>query len=116
MVPVDDFHYFRVQLIFSLRSEKLMIRAGDWKLGVENSSEEPKAVQERFVAAIARHPNYDPVSRFSDMAVLILEEPLRLDTHVDVLCLGSAVGQGQRPKGSNCVVTGWGKNKLKGEW
>lgn len=91
-----------------------MVKAGVWKLG-SNADDEPKPPQVRLVAAVARHPKYDSVSRFYDMAVLLLFEPFHLDSHVDVLCLGDETTFGQKPKGSNCVVTGWGKNNLKGE-
>lgn len=91
-----------------------MVKAGDWKLGTENPAEEPKPVQIKFVAAISRHPKYDQLSRFNDMAVLVLEEPLKLDSHVDTLCLGEDIQPGQKPRGTSCVVTGWGKANLQG--
>ncbi|KAL0281598.1 UNVERIFIED_CONTAM: hypothetical protein PYX00_002536 [Menopon gallinae] len=98
---VDDF-----------RSAELSVKAGDWKLGGD-APDEPKPAQTRQVTAIARHPNYDPVSRFYDMAALILSEPLQIDEHVNTLCLGENGSPGEKPAGNNCVVTGWGKASLQ---
>jgi len=92
-----------------------MVKAGDWKLATENPAEEPFPVQIRNVAAIAVHPQYEPISRKNDMAVLVLESPLTFDDHVDKLCLGQDTPPGQPPAGKNCVITGWGKQATKGK-
>lgn len=48
------------------------------------------------------------------MAVIVLQEPLQFDQHVDKLCLGKDAATGQPPSGTNCVITGWGKDATKG--
>lgn len=96
-------------------SKSILVKAGDWKLASENPAEEPRPVQIRGVAAIAIHPEFEPISQVNDMAVLVLDTPLTFDQHVDKLCLGKDSAPGQPPSGTNCVVTGWGKDATRGK-
>lgn len=87
------------------------MKAGEWKLLAQN----PKQTQVRPVIAIARHPGYNSGSLAKDLAVLVLAQPFTFDIHVDKICIPPALGSEyfQKP-GQNCVITGWGKNALRG--
>lgn len=74
--------------------------------------EEPQPFQIVKVAAVARHPNYSVGNTTNDMAVLILREKLRLTGNVGSVCLTSD-GETRTEK---CIVTGWGKQVLQGEY
>lgn len=90
-------------------SGDLMLIAGEHRMGVA----EPGA-QQSGVAAVARHPGFDPTSMFHDQAVLRLSEPLTLGGSVGTLCLPE--GQpGPAPPQQDCVATGWGLKALKGK-
>ena len=98
-------------MVFSLESSDLLVQAGIWKI---NSNNQPKPIQTQHVAAIARHPNFDPSSLFSDLAILLLSAPLKFDDHVDKICLppkGQDLSQHERV----CTATGWGKPAIKGK-
>ncbi|KAG8300395.1 hypothetical protein J6590_077516 [Homalodisca vitripennis] len=89
----------------------LLVKAGEWKLLAQN----PKSVQVRPVAVIARHPAYDSGSLAKDLAILVLAQPLVFDTHIDKICIPPQLGSEYFQRaGQTCLITGWGKNALQG--
>lgn len=94
-----------------LKAQDILVKAGEWGLLGQN----PKPVQVRPVAAIARHPAYDSGSLAKDLAILVMAEPFTFDVHVNKICIPQDIGSEyfQKP-GQNCVITGWGKNALQG--
>lgn len=103
--------------VHGMEASDLMVIAGEHLMGVP----EPGA-QESSVAAIARHPNFDPASLFNDHAVLRLAEPFVLGERVATVCLPEG-SEPERSAGANlagsgprqdCVATGWGLKALKG--
>ncbi|XP_054445158.1 LOW QUALITY PROTEIN: tryptase-like [Pteronotus mesoamericanus] len=58
------------------------------------------------VNRILPHPNYYTVQNGADIALLELEEPVSLSSHVQLVALPSA--SETFPPGTSCWVTGWG--------
>lgn len=90
------------------------MKAGVWKY---NSNDQRNPEQVRTVAAIARHPEFNTGSLAKDLAILILSQPLIFSEHVGKICIPSSSGPEYYPTASStCVVTGWGKPVLQGEY
>lgn len=64
------------------------------------------------VKDIVYHPAYNPTTLNYDVAMLVLEDRLKFDTHIGSICLDE---NDVVPSASyeNCVTTGWGKEVLK---
>lgn len=92
--------------VFSLDTRDILIKGGEWKLGID---EEPLPFQIVKVAVVVRHPDYRPGLLQNDLAVLVLQEKLRFTKNVGSLCLPQA---NQIPT-QNCIATGWGKRILQ---
>lgn len=73
---------------------------------------EPKTFQIVRVKNVIYHPAYQPTTLNYDVAMLVLEDRLRFDTHIGSLCLDES---DVVPSASyeNCVTTGWGREVLK---
>lgn len=88
-----------------------MIKAGEWRLGVD---EEPKTFQIVRVKAVTFHPAYNPTNLNSDVALLHLEEKLRYDTHIGPICVDDEYVTSAST--TDCLTTGWGKEVLRSEF
>ncbi|KAK4877946.1 hypothetical protein RN001_010452 [Aquatica leii] len=89
-----------------LPTNDILIKGGEWKLGID---EEPLPFQIVKVAAIIRHPQYIPGQLRNDLALLMLDEHLRLAKNIAPICLPSP---NQAPL-QQCITTGWGKRILQ---
>ncbi|CAH1398292.1 unnamed protein product [Nezara viridula] len=94
--------------IEGLNPEDLQIKAGGYTLGQDG----PKPAQIREVGAAAIHPSYDSGSLVKDQAIVVTEEPLVLDEHVDKICLSPSTQDEYEPTG-DCFVTGYGRPALQ---
>ena len=83
---------------------KILVKAGEWKLGYEDLFNEPLPFELVPVMLIETHPFYNASSVSNDLAVLVLEKEFKLDQHVDTICLN----QGPITTGRRCISTGWG--------
>ncbi|KAI8433462.1 hypothetical protein MSG28_015497 [Choristoneura fumiferana] len=98
-----------------LQAKNVLIKGGEWKLGIDD---EPLPFQIVQVKNILRHPFYKRGSLHFDAAILVLTENLRLAKNIYPICLPRASdtldafynGAGE------CIVTGWGKQVLQGEY
>lgn len=87
--------------------DTLVARAGEWDL---NSLDEPHAHQARRIKQIIPHEDFDPEAYFNDIALLVLDEPVDLQPHIQPLCLPPP----ETPKlqselrDAQCYATGWG--------
>ncbi|XP_041971163.1 uncharacterized protein LOC121727397 [Aricia agestis] len=106
--------------------EKILIKGGEWKLGVD---EEPLPYQISQVKNIVYHPYYQSGTYQYDVAILVLAENLRFNQNMYPICLpsaeetfealyggagiGGAFGLGYATAYGQCVVTGWGKEVLQ---
>lgn len=86
----------------------MIVKVGIWKILKPSENE-----QTRPVTAIARHPKYDSGSLAEDLAILIVAPVFTFSEHVDKICLPKT--SGYRPTSNNCLVTGWGRQALKGK-
>uniref|UniRef100_A0A8C4FGY5 Peptidase S1 domain-containing protein n=1 Tax=Catagonus wagneri TaxID=51154 RepID=A0A8C4FGY5_9CETA len=68
--------------------------------------------EDRLLRVIA-HPNYYTVVNGADIALLELEEPVNISSHVQLVTLPPA--SETFPKGTPCWVTGWGNMGIKYE-
>ncbi|KFB49719.1 hypothetical protein ZHAS_00018371 [Anopheles sinensis] len=90
--------------MFNKTKDQLLIRAGEWDTQTRN---ELYPHQDRRVAEIITHKQFNKGSLANDVALLILTEPFVLAPNVQPICLP--------PKGysfdlSKCFASGWGKN------
>jgi hypothetical protein len=53
-------------------------------------------------------PDFKSKNLFNDVALLLLEEPVTLAEHINVICMPEQNENFDRAK--NCVANGWGKN------
>uniref|UniRef100_A0A182SK09 Peptidase S1 domain-containing protein n=1 Tax=Anopheles maculatus TaxID=74869 RepID=A0A182SK09_9DIPT len=95
--------------VYGLNPRTIQIKGGEWRLGVDA---EPKTFQIVRVKDIVYHPAYNPTTLNYDVAMLVLEDRLKFDTHIGAICLDE---NDVVPSASyeNCVTTGWGKEVLK---
>lgn len=60
------------------------MRAGEWDT---QTSKERLQFQERIVSEVVQHPNYNARALYYDIAIVKLEAPFVLDTHIGPVCL-----------------------------
>ncbi|XP_048003786.1 phenoloxidase-activating factor 2-like [Leguminivora glycinivorella] len=83
----------------------LRIRAGEWDT---QTAKERLPHQERDVAEIYIHSDFQSKNLKNDMALLRLSQPVELAEHIGLLCLPE---QGESFESSReCVANGWGKH------
>ncbi|XP_033153896.1 phenoloxidase-activating factor 2 [Drosophila mauritiana] len=87
--------------------DTLVARAGDWDL---NSLNEPYPHQGSRIKEIIMHSEFDPNSLYNDIALLLLDEPIRLAPHIQPLCLPPPESPELTNQllSSTCYATGWG--------
>jgi hypothetical protein len=106
--------YFTLHFHSRLQAKNVLIKGGEWKLGIDD---EPLPFQIVQVKHILRHPFYTAGNFKYDVAVLVLTENLRLAKNIYPICLPGKTdtldafynGAGE------CIVTGWGKQVLQGK-
>ncbi|KAH0552162.1 phenoloxidase-activating factor 2-like isoform X1 [Cotesia glomerata] len=91
--------------VSSYPNTQFKIRLGDWN-GILDS--EPYPYQEYSPLTVKIHENFNPSTLYNDIAVIKIngEVPLALSPHINTACLPTALP----PVGTQCWVTGWGKN------
>ncbi|CAG9574876.1 unnamed protein product [Danaus chrysippus] len=89
------------------KPQKLRVRAGEWDTQTRH---EIYPYQERDVAKVKVHKDYNKHTQFYDVALLFLSAPMQLAPNVGLVCL-PAERQLPRP-GTNCFATGWGKDQF----
>lgn len=109
--------------VFNLTAGNLKIRAGEWDT---QTTKERLQYQERGVQAIITHPEFNTKTLANDIvrifdenlseidcnkksfqALLILDQPVQINQHINVICLPS---QGYFSNSPNCFASGWGKD------
>ncbi|QQP58091.1 Serine protease -like protein 21, partial [Caligus rogercresseyi] len=89
--------------------ENLKIRCGEWDTQQEI---EPSQHQDRFVQNVKIHPQFNPKNLKNDFAILFMEDDFELAPHVDTICLPDNLAGINSYDQTNCVATGWGKDKF----
>ncbi|PZC83219.1 hypothetical protein B5X24_HaOG208310 [Helicoverpa armigera] len=85
------------------------IRAGEWDT---QSAKEIYTFQERDVASVEIHQDYDEHQKLYDIALVFLAKPFDLAPNVQVACLPPR--NFVQKDGSRCFGTGWGKELYNG--
>merc|ERR1712061_91768 len=91
---------------FRQNPTELKIRCGEWD--TQNQTE-PYPHQDRYVEALAIHPEFDGRNLQNDFAVLFTNGEFVLDQHIDTACLPAA---DEIFDGTTCFATGWGKDQF----
>merc|ERR1712119_175091 len=91
---------------FRQNPSELKIRCGEWDTQQET---EPRPHQDRQVANLEIHPEFEPRTLQNDFAVLFTSQEFELSDHIDTACLPEA---GETFSGTTCFATGWGKDKF----
>jgi len=91
---------------FRQSAGELKIRCGEWDTQQQS---EPQAHQDRQVATMTIHPEFDGRNLQNDFAVLFLTEDFQLASHIDTACLPQP---GELFDGDSCFATGWGKDRF----
>jgi len=94
---------------FRQNPQELKIRCGEWDTQGET---EPYPHQDRTVAAMKVHPEFNARNLQNDWAVLFTSEDFILSSHIDTACLPEPE---QDFSGTTCFATGWGKDKFGAE-
>lgn len=91
---------------------QLIARAGEWD---SQTTKERLPYQERAISQIITHPEFSIKTLAYDVALLVLESPVQLDDHINVICLPQ---QDQTNNSPECFASGWGKNDFgkQGKW
>merc|ERR1719242_1998298 len=85
---------------------QLVVRCGEWDT---QTTTEPFPHQDRAVASLVVHPEFNGRNLANDFAVLFMATDFSLDYNVDTVCLPEP---GENFDGRSCFATGWGKDKF----
>lgn len=87
--------------------DTLVARAGEWDL---NSLDEPHEHQARRIKQIIPHEDFDPEAYFNDIALVVLDEPVMIQPHIQPLCLPPLETPTVQAdlRDAQCYATGWG--------
>merc|ERR1712001_53633 len=91
---------------FKQNPGEVKIRCGEWDTQQET---EPRPHQDRQVAALEIHPEFDARNLKNDFAVLFTSQEFDLDDHIDTACLPQP---GDKFDDATCFATGWGKDEF----
>ncbi|ENN74731.1 hypothetical protein D910_11872 [Dendroctonus ponderosae] len=87
---------------------KYTVRAGEWHW---KHMDEPLLHQDRTVAFINIHPQFDSSSLRNDIALLVLKSPFKLTSHVGIICVPPP---DLNVDTTRCTAAGWGRNSKHG--
>ncbi|GAB0098484.1 venom protease [Sergentomyia squamirostris] len=84
-----------------LKPEDLFIRLGEYDFGIRDETR----ARDFKVSEIREHPDYDPTTYESDIAIVKLKRPTLFNTYIWPICMPPI---GETWEGYSAVVTGWG--------
>lgn len=88
-------------------AKALRVRAGEWDT---QSTKEIYPFQDRDVASVEIHKDFNKGNLFYDIAVLFLAKPMDLAPNVGVACLPQP--REKQEDHTRCFATGWGKDRF----
>nr|XP_012141182.1 PREDICTED: LOW QUALITY PROTEIN: vitamin K-dependent protein C-like [Megachile rotundata] len=107
------FLYYLVKRKMFVSEGRWVARIGQWNLSYQ-PGDQPLPYQTVNVKNIVIHPQFDRDALLNDIAVLILNEPVKQSINVVPICIPQ---QGLIfPAGTRCIGTGWGKNSFGGTY
>ena len=80
-----------------------MLRIGDYDL---TNNEEEHLHMDRKVDIVAVHPQFDPISKDNDLALIRFDKPVKFQANIIPICLPE---RGTDFTGQMAYVTGWGR-------
>ncbi|KAF2365567.1 Serine proteases trypsin domain [Trinorchestia longiramus] len=84
----------------------LTVRVGEWDIETDF---EPGSFQARSVERVILHPEFNPRNLQHDVALVVLSEPVELQSHIRSICLAESL---EDVDSSACVINGWGKDSF----
>ncbi|GAU97207.1 hypothetical protein RvY_08546 [Ramazzottius varieornatus] len=94
--------------VAKVKNEDLIVRLGEYDV---SETTEP-AYQDIHVKKVIIHADYHSGTLRNDIALLILDGAVKLNTYIKPVCLPST----NDVSGAMCTVTGWGKNSPAGHF
>ncbi|KAH8237352.1 hypothetical protein KR038_010193, partial [Drosophila bunnanda] len=93
--------------VANFTEDSLLARAGDWDL---NTQTERLPYQMRRIRSIHRHENFNKLTFYNDIALLVLERPFQLAPHIQPVCLPPKESPrvAEQLEQAHCLATGWG--------
>ena len=95
--------------VSSVEPSTMIVRCGEWDTQQEN---EVLGHQDRKVVNTVTHPGFIESNLHNDLALVFLDHDMELTANVDTMCMPQ---QGERMDITNCVATGWGKDRFGDE-
>lgn len=86
--------------------KNVKVRLGEWDSQTEN---EPLPYQERDIASVEIHPDFNSANLKNDFALIILSQPVQLGAHINTICLPPTLANFNNEK---CQAAGFGKDKF----
>ncbi|XP_016962144.1 phenoloxidase-activating factor 2 [Drosophila biarmipes] len=93
-------------VIRKIPEEYLLARAGEWDL---NSNAELGKHKDLVIRKIVPHPYFSETTGANNVALLFLDSPLPLSSHINLICLPPP-NRAFIP--NRCIVSGWGKRTM----
>ncbi|KAF5303525.1 hypothetical protein FQR65_LT08224 [Abscondita terminalis] len=87
------------------------VRAGEWNI---TDKSEPYPYQDVKVKKIVIHPKFNRESLYYNVALLVLDTPVKLDLNVRTVCLADEFVFRTSYPNSACTATGWGVDRSLG--
>ncbi|XP_017044818.1 LOW QUALITY PROTEIN: phenoloxidase-activating factor 2 [Drosophila ficusphila] len=91
--------------------DSLVARAGEWDL---NSQTEAHPYQMRAISELRRHEDFNKLTFYNDIALVVLERPFHLAPHIQPICLPPEASPqlDKELQEATCFATGWGYSKI----
>lgn len=89
------------------QSSKLRVRAGEWDTKTVN---EPFPHSDHGVAKFVIHPDFGVSNLMNDVALVILESPVKLSAHINTICLPPS---NLKFDDKTCFASGWGAENFQ---
>lgn len=95
--------------VYDKNASTIVTRAGEWDTQTKN---EPFQHFDHLVKKVVVQPHFGNRNMFNDIALLVLETPVKLSPHISTICLPP---QNFKFNEESCFATGWGSDKFDQE-
>ncbi|CAH1723800.1 unnamed protein product [Chironomus riparius] len=93
-------------------ARQFTVRLGDIDLSVDHEPSDPVTYK---VKEIRAHPRFSRVGFYNDIAIMVLEQPVRKSKYIIPICLPKPVIQKERLIGRLGTIVGWGTTYYGGK-
>lgn len=91
--------------VFSFNARQFTVRLGDVDL---RRDDEPSAPETYYVTEVRGHHKFSRVGFYNDIAILVLDRPVKRSKYVIPLCLPPKSSKTDTFVGQSPTVVGWG--------